>query len=78
MLGKLETAYNKIIDSGLTVNDVYIYSRIMEDVGTYLSDEEVEHLYKHIKHSYANDDEWRTLDYHINTALNDGEADIVW
>lgn len=78
MIGKLEAAYDKVTGEGVTINDLYIYSRIIEDMGRYGTDELIEELFKKIKYNYANDYDWRGLDYHINAVLNDVGADILW
>lgn len=79
MFDRLETIYEKVVDAGVSINDLYIYSRIVEDFGIYgSSHQEMEDIFKKIKTNHANDDEWRSLDYHINAVLNDGSIESIW
>jgi hypothetical protein len=79
MFSKLETIYEKVTDAGVSINDLYIYGRVIEDFGIYgSSSQEMEEIFQRIKTNHANDDEWRSLDYHINAVLNDGSIESIW
>lgn len=76
MNNNIADIYNKLIDNGISITDLYIYDAIINnDTYYYEPNKNIMDTIYSIKENYANDYEGKSLDYHINYVLNGNEAE---
>lgn len=71
--------YNNLVGDGISIIDLYIYDRILNDDYNFgLEEANFKDKFEQIKENYSNDYECRSLEYHIDSVLNGYGDEEEW